>query len=230
MEYYVGIAYNGDMEDTLMMHMADRALLAAIGMTVMMACANVPEAGPSGGAVSGPRFVLELLPGPEFHKAQIAAWVEDEEGRFLGTLYATERGARGTWIMAPDGGRPEALPVWKARSGGADAISSATAKGALAHGSSLAAGLPAGTYTVMLEINRSFDYNDAYPKSLGVNGQPSLVYEAVLRTGGVGNEATFQPIGTGSVDGTDGDVHPGLDGISTALELFSSIRVSYESE
>ncbi|PKL24789.1 MAG: hypothetical protein CVV47_10180 [Spirochaetae bacterium HGW-Spirochaetae-3] len=214
-----------------MMHTVNRALMAAIGMTVLMACANVPAAGPSSGESSGPRFVLEMLPGPEFHKAQIAAWVEDEEGRFLGTLYATTKGARGAWAMAPSDGRPEALPVWYGRREGvADVVSSATAKGATVYGSALASNLPAGTYTVMLEINRSFDYNAAYPKSLGVNGQPSLVYKAALRTGGGKDEALFQPIGTGSVDGADGEIRPGLDGISTALELFSTLRVSFESE
>lgn len=216
-----------------MERMARRAIMATIATIAaaqFMACANVPAADQSAGAVSGPRFELNLEPGADSAKPQVAAWVEDDEGRYLGTIYVTGKGARGAWTMAPAAGRPEALPVWKAASGGgSDAVSSATAKGATAYGSSLAAGLRPGSYVIMLEVNRSFDYNDAYPESLGVNGQPSVVYEARLTVGGERAEATFAPVGTGSVDGADGYVRPGLDGIGTALRLFSSMTVSYET-
>ena len=132
--------------------------------------------------------------------------------------------------MAPAEGRPEALPVFgHLKAEAADGVSAATSKGETLHDAGLGAGLPAGRYLVWLEVNRSYDYNAAYPKAgAGVNGQPSIVYRAELDLGGpVASEARFSPVGTGSPDGGDGEVREGLAGIDSALELFSSLTVSY---
>lgn len=83
---------------------------------------------------------------------------------------------------------------------------------------------------IKLETNRSYDYNDSHPRKAGVNGQPSVVYQAEPTVGAGGSEATFEPIGTGSADGSDGTVRLGLQGIDTALQLFNSTKVSYEPE
>ena len=81
----------------------------------------------------------------------------------------------------------------------------------------------------MLETNRSYDWNGRYAKeNAGVSGQPSVIYRAELTIGGDRTEARFVAVGTGSVDGSDGTVRTGLDGLDTALELFSSMKVSYE--
>ena len=161
---------------------------------------------------------------------QVAAWLETEDGRFIDTLYVTELAVTGRYRAAPKTGRPETLPVWNARrSGAADAVSSPTTVGAdLVYGNGVAAGLPPGRYVVMLEVNRSYDWNHTYTKkNAGVNGQPSIVYRAELELGAGPSEAVFVPVGTGSVDGSNGDIRPGLSGIDTALELFSSLKVRY---
>jgi len=113
-----------------------------------------------------------------------------------------------------------------------DAVSAPTAAGdTVAYGSDLAARLPAGVYVVKLETNRSYDWNNRYTKqNAGVNGQPSIVYRAELTLGGDRAEAVFQPFGTGSVDGSSGAVRDGLAGIDTALHLFSSLSVAYETD
>jgi hypothetical protein len=163
---------------------------------------------------------------------QVAVWLENTEGEYLDTIYVTARAENRNWRMAPKEGRLEALPVWyHLKQGSADAVSSATTTAnTVTYGSGIAARLPAGTYVVMLETNRSYDWNHRYSKNnAGVSGQPSLVYRAEITIGGDRTEARFTPIGTGSVDGTDGDIRPGLEDIDTALELFSSMTVSYES-
>jgi hypothetical protein len=38
-------------------------------------------------------------------------------------------------------------------------------------------------------------------------------------------QAGFEPIGAGSLDGTDGAIQPGFEGIDTALSLFSRMLV-----
>lgn len=210
----------------------------------MAACAGEPEArpAPKAGASSGPRIELRLEPGPHYAKdmrvlwvsytvwPQAAAWLETPDGRFVDTLYVTELAVTGKYRAAPKAGRPESLPVWTARkSGSAEAVSSPTTVGApVSYAAGLAASLPPGRYVVMLETNRSYDWNAAYTKkNAGVNGQPSLVYRAELELGAGPSEARFVPIGTGSVDGSDGDIRPGLGGVDTALELFSSLTVRY---
>jgi hypothetical protein len=44
------------------------------------------------------------------------------------------------------------------------------------------------------------------------------------------SSAVFRPVGTGAVDGSDGEIRPGLEGITTALELLDSAEISYEGE
>lgn len=89
-------------------------------------------------------------------------------------------------------------------------------------------GVQPGRYVIMLETNRSYDWNKTYTKkNSGVNGQPSIIYRAELTIGSGLMTASFEPIGTGSVDGSDSRIHSGLHGIDTALQLFSSLHVTY---
>jgi len=163
---------------------------------------------------------------------QVAVWVEGPDGRFVSTLYATAKGARGGWVSAPEGGRPEALPIWSHRrdaSGPVDAVARATPAGvtdeALGAGS-----LAPGVYRLLLEVNRSYDFNPAYPASAGVSGQPSVLYEALVTVGSGAQTVEFRPVGRGSVDGSSGRVDPGLGGLTTALDLFRSLEVDFRPD
>ncbi len=147
----------------------------------------------------------------------------------MGTIYVTGKAEKNNWIAAPASGRPEALPVWNhLKKDKLDAVSAATSEGATLRDSDLASRLPAGTYAIMLETNRSYDYNSTYAKAVsGVCGQPSLVYRALLSVGKGPGKAYFEPIGTGSVDGSDGAIRKGLSGIDSALSLFSSMSIEF---
>jgi hypothetical protein len=106
-------------------------------------------------------------------------------------------------------------------------VASATSSGETRTFSDLASQLPAGVYTVFAEVNRSYDYNQAYPRETsGVSGQPSVVYRGQLNLGEGPQSVDLVPVGTGSPDGSDGVLRPGLAGIDTALDLFSKITVS----
>ncbi len=209
-----------------------------------VACSSEPEnrPAPKTGIVSGPRLELHLEPGPFYAKdmrmlwirytvwPQVAAWIETPDGRYLDTIYVTELAVTGKYRAAPQKGRPEALPVWTARkSGKVDAVSSPTTVGKdVVYGNNIVSRIPAGPYVVMLETNRSYDWNGTYTKkNAGVNGQPSVVYRAEIDIGSGPREARFEPIGVGSVDGSDGEIRPSLAGIDTALWLFSSMTVRY---
>lgn len=221
-------------------------VIVALTAALLIACSGAPEVlpEPKTGVLSGPRITLNLEPGPHYAKdaqilwfkytvwPQVAVWLEKPDGTYVDTVYVTQIIVTGKYDAAPKQGRPEALPVWShLPKGTVDAVSSPTTVGAtVKHGNDLAARLPAGEYVVKLETNRSYDWNAAFPKKTsGVNGQPSVVYAARLVMGGERTEASFLPVGTGSVDGSNGNVKAGLEGIDTALELFSDMRVSYEN-
>lgn len=232
---------------TLTIRNSGRLLLvtsALVAFSLLAGCAGGPDQAtvPKPGVQTGTRFELNLEPGPEYAKdmkaflfkytvwPQVAIWLETPDGGFVDTLYVTEVAVTKKYRAAPKTGRPEALPVWSAlKGGGVDGVSSPTTVGStVAYGNDLAARLAAGTYIVKLETNRSYDWNETYTKqNAGVNGQPSLIYAAELTIGGEAQEALFTPIGTGSLDGSDGNIHPGLEGIDTALWLFASMRIAY---
>jgi hypothetical protein len=158
---------------------------------------------------------------------QVALWLETPAGEYVGTLYVTAKGEARKWIAAPKEGRPEALPVWyHVQHEVADEVSAATSKGVATLGNTFHI-LP-GIYVVKLETNRSYDYNATYTKTdSGVNGQPSLVYQALVSIGSGPVRAELLPIGTGAVDGSDGNIRVGLNGLDTALELFESLELNF---
>lgn len=222
-------------------------VVAMIAGRVFAMAAEEPPA-PEPGATQGERFELILEPGPYYSKTvnyvvyrytvwpQVAAWVETLDGEYLGTIYVTDVAVSQEFDAAPEEGRPEALPVWThlTAPGGIDELdavtSPTTVESTVTYGNSLAAELDPGAYVVMLETNRSYDWNDTYTRrNAGVNGQPSLVYRAEIRVGDADMTATFEPVGTGSVDGSDGRVRGDLSDIDTALKLFSDLRIRYHA-
>lgn len=188
---------------------------------------------------------------PVRHAPQIAAWIEDGAGNFVKTVSVTKSAASGSWRAAPETGRPDSLPVWMhaAKRGApgaagvnagsaaiaatADAVSSATPDAGLNASAGTGELAPGAAYVIKLEINTSFDYNDAWPKKAkageagysGVNGQPSIVYEGRFVAGEAAT-AELIPVGTGSVDGSDGAIRPGLAGLTTALDLVRKATVT----
>ncbi|WP_431725057.1 DUF2271 domain-containing protein [Treponema socranskii] len=144
--------------------------------------------------------------------SQCAVWLEDSNGNYVRTLYVTQRASKRNWIVGPKTGRPESLPVWyhaanyestKGAPGNADvdAVTAATPKGGVV----FTAEIGDGAYVIKAEFNTSFDYNDFYTKkNSGVNGQPSVVYEAKIPADASG-EIELTLSGTGSEDGSEND-------------------------
>jgi hypothetical protein len=219
------------------------AVLLAVGL--LTSCSrNAPP--PRKTIVQGSRLTLELTPGPDYRTSlrflifkipilpQAACWLETEDGRFVQTVFITARGAKKNWYSAPSKGRPEALPVWdhlqKSSSAGVDAVSGATSSGETERDAA-ASGLQPGRYAAFLEVNRSYDYNERYTRAnAGVNGQPSLVYRCDIVIGNGVSTGKFEPVGTGSLDGSDGKITAGLDGLTTALTLLSKAEITYRPE
>jgi len=163
---------------------------------------------------------------------QMAAWIEDENGRYVETITVTNRSARQNWMSAPKEGRPEALPIWNHRrqkqsthDDDLDAVSTATQKGSVEARVNTGALVGGNTYNVYLEINHSYDYNDHWTKdNSGVNGQPSLVYYAQF-VAGQPNRISLVLVGYGSVDGSDGNITGGLENFTSALNIVKNAYI-----
>ena len=165
--------------------------------------------------------------------SQCAVWLEDADGNYVRTLYVTQRASKRNWIFGPKAGRPESLPVWyhaakyESAKGApvnsdVDAVTAATPKG----GVSFTAEIGDGTYVIKAEFNTSFDYNDFYTKkNSGVNGQPSVVYEAKIPSG-AGREIVLSLTGTGSEDGSDGKIYTDVSKLTTAKTIVDKIIVT----
>ncbi|MFQ3547942.1 MAG: DUF2271 domain-containing protein [Termitinemataceae bacterium] len=196
-------------------------------------------------SVWGESLSLRIEPGPHWkettfffifpfsHYPQMAAWIETPEGRVIKPLLISQSAATKRWRGNPEGGRPESLPVWYYKGASIDTqyidtTTSPTPTKGTEIKYSRADLIPGAEYIVRLEVNNSFDYNTTWPKKAkpgqsgysGVNGQPSLIYEAVFRAG-IPGETMLYPVGQGSVDGSDGSIRPHLEGLTTALSIVS---------
>lgn len=186
-----------------------------------------------------------VTPGSEWKgkfPPQFALWIQDSDGNFSQTIFATKRASKKKWIFAPKDGRPESLPVWyhscenfyvPESKNEMDAVSSATPKGSFDVSRKIQ--LKEGKkYFVFAEVNKSFDYNEFYPKDAGknsaeysgVNGQPSAVYRAEINL--ENHEAKLELIGTGSLDGKSGLIEDKTETLTTAKNLVEKIVVSLE--
>ena len=150
------------------------ALIAVVTGTWFLAPASC-RAQSSQAKVQAGSFSLKVTPGPEYRVLrtaflfikipsypQFACWIETPDREYVRTIYVTPYAASAR-------ARPETLPVWRhaarelpKRSVG---LIEATPASGVNHTTPLAE-LPApGRYVVLLEANRSYDYNDAHPRA-----------------------------------------------------------------
>ena len=181
---------------------------------------------------------------------QIAVWLEDVDGRYLGTLYASKKIATQGWSGAGGNRRKEALPYWCHRRGVVyddglylptksqplvDGMTGATPKGDFDVRLKDKTGLR--HFYVMVEVNHSIDFNDRYsddkkegePDYSGGSegsGQPALVYRADVDLDSARTSFDAVLIGRSSADGTDGKLYDDLYGITSALTIVKRITVN----
>ena len=181
---------------------------------------------------------------------QIAVWMEDDNGRYLGTLYASKKIATQGWVGSGGNRRKEALPYWCHRRGVVyeDGLYLPTKSQPLVDGMTGATSrtdfdvqLKEKTglrhFYVMVEVNHSIDFNDRYsedkkegePDYSGGpegSGQPALVYRAAVDLDSARTSFDAVLIGHSSADGSDGKLYDDLYGITSALTIVKRITVS----
>lgn len=173
---------------------------------------------------------------------QIAIWVEDAEGNYIETLYATSKIVHQNWSKAPSDPaqkgqirRDEALPYWTHKRGNGkiipDTVTSATPKGASTINTKVSTAK--GQYTILAEVNLSTDFNEYYPKEAKAgaenysggefgSGQPAIVYAATINSDD-NKIHELVPIGHSSPDGKDGKLYKDLSTLTTAREIVEKI-------
>lgn len=182
---------------------------------------------------------------------QIAVWMETLEGQYIDTLYVTGKAANSGFGETDSGvtRRPEALPYWSHSRGvqeadgyftplqnntDLDGVSGATPRSDY----QIALSSPRmGQYRLLLEVNRSYDFNDYYSRDRfpddpiysgdGSSGQPSLIYEAIVDSAAPG-QYLLSLAGRGHHSGADGELYTDLEGITTARRILSFVVAKVE--
>jgi hypothetical protein len=170
---------------------------------------------------------------------QIAVWMEDTSGNYLGTVFVTAGFGDQKWkFYAPKGdtcGRSMCMPCWLGRYKAAgnsaptpskplpDAVTGATPTGSFVVNFTVPE--HARAFRLFAEWNRSFDNNQTYSKKRSsFNGQPSVVASAIVNLADTSRTAdTLGVIGRGGESGTDGTLYTGTAGLTNALKEFGNI-------
>jgi hypothetical protein len=184
---------------------------------------------------------------------QVVVWTEDKEGRYLDTLFITQAYGKQNWKFVdtdPDETlRTLTFPVWSSRRREAgypsvtrnspmpDDVTAATPKTGFTLYTT--AGTVPEDFNLFMEINKSFDGNDAFYGQWDgtddgfteetINGQPSVVYMAEIR-GGETEDVSLEIAGRGGSSETDEPFYNDTSGMTTALNLIAgaTVRVGRE--
>lgn len=157
----------------------------------------------------------------------MAIWIEDENNNHIKTLYVSSK------LFEID--RPAALPVWQHKSSTykADDLDGISSASNINHQGLIETTMP-DKFSVFIEVNRSFDYNEYYHSDLEVgtdgyntdyNGQPSLIYKATIIDLNQTTSLEFELIGHGSADGSNGKIMEDLTNITTAKNIIKSLSL-----
>ncbi len=169
-----------------------------------------------------------------------AIWIEEASSGYFDTIYVTGKAGKDEWILADT--RPESVPVWygirdKQQPGNmdVDAVSGATpANETVRIYWQVPPQLIYKKVSMYIEANNSYDYNEYYTKQSGsagysgTNGQPSVVWKAVLDLADAPVEdLTPEIVGHGHVLGIDHRIDPDVSKLTTAKDTFQYVGISY---
>ncbi|NMM64747.1 DUF2271 domain-containing protein [Clostridium sp. P21] len=206
----------------------------------------------------GKKLSVSVVKGEEYlHKFQVnsliniktppqfAIWIEDLNGNYVDTIYATSKIVNQNWSKDPNnsaqGGkieRKEALPYWMYKRGNnkinPDIVSSATPKGSSIISNKI--NEKQGGYIIFMEVNMSTDFNEYYPKNVEKgkdnysggpwgSGQPALIYSSNINLNSTNKIYDLKLIGHSSPDGSDGNLYKDLSKVTTAKSIINKITV-----
>jgi hypothetical protein len=201
---------------------------------------------------SGLQFRINFIKGDGYNYPTFALWLEDMQGNYLKTLYITQSYASGVFgnqkvgdsIWKPLPGpsyQPAALPYWTHKKGlikdqtlvpnpedpFVDAYTGATPENNF---EIIINEDKNENFKLIFEVNQAWDFNrywtnNKFPESEAYknSAQPSLVYEAALDP--KSGKLHMQAIGHGDPKGESGQLFSDITTLSTAKEIFESIKI-----
>ena len=202
---------------------------------------------------TSPQIVISLNKGKSFNHPTFVIWEEDMDRNYMRTLYITKSYASGIfghemvgdsiWLnKAGSSYQPAALPYWTHRKGliedkytiptpehpFVDAYTGATPDDNFQF--EINVNSKENQYRIVLEVNQTWDWNtywtnNKYPNSPSYkhSAQPSVIYAVVINK----EDSTFylNPIGHGDPKGESGKLFTNLNTLTTAKEIFNSVKV-----
>jgi hypothetical protein len=207
-------------------------------------------------AGTGRAIDIQMQKGKAHNHPTFAIWLEDQNGKFIQTLFVTKAFGQGVYKYADKSAgnwasgelqRKAALPYWVFKRNEAgpdgsllpspknkmpDAYTGATPAGSFALNTK-ADKLLTGKVNVMLEINQTWDWNqywtnNLYPDDVDYQSscQPAIVYSGLLDLGVSGSTVILKPIGHSHFSGKNGDLNFDLSTITTALHIAEQITAT----
>jgi hypothetical protein len=204
----------------------------------------------------GQEVIVELKKGTSFYYPLFAIWLEDENGKYIQTLYVAKAVGTGYFKYAKQDGNkwisgvkraPQSLPYWShkrgikasdglyvpdAQTAVPDAYTGATPVNSFKLTSRADNQLPA-KYKVLLEINQNWDWNEYWTnekfpedENYKMSCQPALVYEADVDTKVPQDSYTMKPIGHSHYSGKTGELFTDLSTLTTALKIVDTVTVT----
>lgn len=203
----------------------------------------------------GPLLEIEMTRGEGHNHPLMAIWVEDNEGRFIQTLFIAESIGKGVFRHGDSSEgfwkpgeiqRPAALPYWSHRRGiknehgyylptpvnpVADAYSGPTPPKSFILRTRLDE--PVDTpVRVLFEINQTWDWNEYWTNNKFPDDeqyksscQPAVVYGVTIDPGDPGSEYEMEILGRSHHSGADGRLYDDLHTLTTALHIAEKITV-----
>jgi hypothetical protein len=238
-----------------------------ISLLLLAACRNAPSPTKRSGqqkftyletnsSGTGPAIEVTFYGGSSLYYPLMAVWLEDEQGRYLQTLFVPRTVATGVFKYGSSSGgkwtaaakrAPQTLPYWSHKRGVkasdglympdpdnpvADAYTGATPTTSFSLKARADGSLPE-KFRVMFEINQNWDWNDYWTndKFPGdgyylYSAQPALVYESRVDLSNAAGRYLMKAIGHSHPSGSTGELFPDLSTLTTALQIADSIVVS----
>lgn len=202
----------------------------------------------------GTPIKINFEKGPEFYYPLIVFWIEDMDGNYIETIYASQSIAtgvfrfgvneKGKW-MPGERRRTAALPYWGHKRGFLapdglylptpqnpipDAITGATPRTNFVINTTINPELK--KFRLLMEINQTWDWNNHWHNNLHPDDeeyktscQPAIIYMAEVDVSQSGNEFILKPIGHSHYSGKTGELFSDLSTFTTALDIAKKITV-----
>ena len=178
---------------------------------------------------------------------QFAVWIEDTEGNYISTIYATYKIATESWISNNGNRRKEALPYWCHKRGivYSDGLFLPTKKQPLTDGitgatpkvdKEIQLNLKEFTKPIVIkaEFNQSLDFNNFFPENAKEtdsnysggkegSGQPAVIYAATIYPNAT--RTYLKLIGHSSSDGSSSEIFTDLNKLTSAKNIVGNIYV-----